>query len=93
MPKKITLGMKVKDLISGFVGITIGKTEWITGCAQFIVEPAMKKDGTHNNEWFDENRLVAISTRVIKLKKPDTKPDELGGPKSYPQRPSLPSRR
>ena len=41
----IPLGAKVKDIITGFEGKAIGRTEWLTGCITISVQPMVDKDG------------------------------------------------
>lgn len=41
----IPLGSEVKDKVTGFRGVAIGRTEWLTGCATIIVKPKVDKDG------------------------------------------------
>jgi len=42
---KVELGDKVKDQISGFTGIVVGITKYITGCDRATIDPGCKKDG------------------------------------------------
>lgn len=57
--KEIKLGDSVKDKITGFKGIVVGRAEYLTGCVQFAVLPQrVKKDGTIPEwEWLDSKRL------------------------------------
>ena len=56
------LGDKVKDSITGFEGIAIGKCEYLNGCISIQVKSQELKDGkTIEAEWFDEQRLTATS--------------------------------
>jgi len=41
--KKIKLGDKVKDTITGIQGIAIGRTTWLTGCDRITIQPIPKK--------------------------------------------------
>jgi hypothetical protein len=65
----IRLGSKVKDVVSGFEGITTGRAEYLTGCAQYLVAPpGLDKDGKLKDaHWFDEGKLVvtAAPTKAI----------------------------
>lgn len=36
---KINLGDKVKDSVTGFSGIAIGRTTWLHGCDRITVQP------------------------------------------------------
>ena len=41
--RKIELGDKVKDTVTGFTGIAVARTNWIAGCDRIIVQPECKK--------------------------------------------------
>ena len=57
------IGRKAKDKITGFEGILTGRAEYLTGCDQFLVQPAVKKGGDYaGGQWFDENRLTVQTT-------------------------------
>ena len=57
---KIENGQKVKDVITGFVGMVTGRCEYITGCNQVLVQPEVKEPGKGTEfqepRWFDEDR-------------------------------------
>lgn len=54
----IAKGAKVTDIITGFAGTVTGRCDYITGCNQYLVQPAQKSDGTFvEGRWFDEHRL------------------------------------
>ena len=74
---KINLGDKVKDTITGFVGIAIGKTTWISGCDRITVQPiGLTKDGkTFETQSFDIDTL-----EVVKAKKVSEGQHRTGGP-------------
>ncbi len=99
-PKKteIQLGMEVKDLVSGFVGIVTAKTQYLNGCVRFTVEPKAQKDGTvPASLWFDEQQLVVLkpTTPLTKIAQVAT---ATGGDRpaarraADPRRPSMPRR-
>jgi hypothetical protein len=57
----IELGTKVKDLITGFTGVAVARTEWLYGCARIVVESCDLKDGVPiSPQWFDEQRVEEI---------------------------------
>jgi len=62
----IKLGNRVKDLITGFTGIAVGRTEYLYGCTRIVVEPEDLKDGKLIDAvWFDEQRIVTVEERPI----------------------------
>lgn len=71
MRTDIVLGDKVKDRITGLVGIAVGKNIWMNGCVQYCVKPPMKKDGTVvDGVWVDEEQLVVVGDGVCSKPKP-----------------------
>jgi hypothetical protein len=69
--KHIDLGDKVKDRITGCIGIVIARTEYLAGNVQCNVQPIMAKDDVPQSDfWVGEYRLEVIESKAI-----------LGGPK------------
>ena len=66
--KEIKLGDKVKDPISGLVGIAVGKTVWLHGCARIVVQPVGfdKTKKPFDSVNIDEPQLVVIQSKKIK---------------------------
>ena len=61
----VQLGNKVRDKVTGFTGIAIGRTDYLFGCRQYGVAPAVGDDGKLNNVcWFDVGRLEVVDTGV-----------------------------
>jgi len=71
---RVELGEKVKDSITGFEGIAVGRATYLYGCVRVLVEPeGLKEDGTTLEAvWFDEQRLIEGSEA------------KSGGPQSTP---------
>ena len=63
----IALGTEVKDKITGFKGIVTGRCEYLTGCTQCLIIPTkLTKEGKRpEGEWFDEQRLIITSKKII----------------------------
>jgi hypothetical protein len=75
----IQLGVKAKDKITGFTGIVIGHVQYLTGCDQYGLCPAVGKDGkTADTQYFDESRIEVIG-KGVSITKPVSKKDA-GGP-------------
>lgn len=57
---KFENGEYVKDMITGYEGVVTGRTDYITGCNQILVNPQkINDDGkTVDGQWFDEHRLT-----------------------------------
>lgn len=48
-------GKMVRDKVTGFTGIAIGKTKWMFGCDQYCVSPLVDNEGKkRDSEWFDK---------------------------------------
>lgn len=77
----VELGDKVKDVVTGFEGVVIGITQWLTGCDTCSVQPGkISKDGKLSEATcFDRNRLVVVKKGVAKLPSAPTTRDN-GGP-------------
>lgn len=66
----INLGDKVKDKVSGLVGIVVTKLEHLNGCVQYAVTPPMKKGSTEMPSWnIDEEQLELADKKTVKVKK------------------------
>jgi hypothetical protein len=53
--------IKVKDKVTGFIGVVTGHADYLTGCDQYLVQPASKDGEWKEGRWFDENRLQIVS--------------------------------
>jgi hypothetical protein len=64
----INFGKKAKDIVTGFSGIITGHCAYISGCAQYLIVPNVKADGTaQDGRWFDEQRVI-IDNKAKQLK-------------------------
>ena len=72
----IKLGDKVRDKITGFMGIAVAKTEFLNGCIQFNVLPK----GDKINKMPDEMSIDEQSLEIVKVKKKKKVKKENGGP-------------
>jgi len=84
MEKKetIKLGDKVKDNITGVIGIAISRIEYLHGCTQFGIQAKAKDGNVPKVEWIDEPQLtrVALSKQEKRTEKP-----KYGGMRQYPK--------
>ncbi len=76
---KIELGVKARDKISGFVGTITGRTQYITGCMQYVLEAESKDNAKPEVQWVDEDRLIVIDAPKI-----SPEPAGRGGPHPTP---------
>jgi len=56
------LGLKVKDVVTGFTGIVTTVSFDLYGCVQAIVDPGVDKDQKPMDRmWFDTKRLEVLN--------------------------------
>ena len=83
----IQLGTRVRDNLTGFEGIAVGRTEWQYGCTRIGIEPTELRDGKPIDvQWFDEQRVEAVGEKA--KAEPSAARPPLGGPQSDPARSS-----
>jgi len=64
--KRIKLGDKVRDVVTGFEGIVVAETNWLYNCSRYTVQPPVDKDGkVPDNVTFDEQSLEVLKSKVI----------------------------
>ncbi len=77
--KKVELGTKVRDMVTGFVGVVTGRTEWLTGCATVGLQGEVKDGKVPDAFWVDETRVEGFDDAAAVA----------GGPHDAPHNPSL----
>lgn len=68
MKRKVEQGDLVQDKITSYKGITVGKATYLTGCDQFLVQPACSEDAEDTypvSQWLDEGRLTVLDIGVM----------------------------
>lgn len=59
------LGKKVRDKITGFEGIAVGRCVYLFGCDQIGIAPPVDKEGKRpDTQWFDDGRIEVIGEGV-----------------------------
>lgn len=90
---EIKLGQEVRDKVTGFKGIAVGKTEYLQGCNRISVQPKVNKEGgLVECESFDEPDLEVIGNGILPKPEPKPKPPPCG-PRKVASRMSEPIRR
>ncbi len=80
----ITLGLPVKDRVSGFKGIATGRSTYLSGSAHICITPKVGKDGKkQEGHWFDEPMVDVVGKKKVK-----GGPRNIGGPMLSPLPPS-----
>lgn len=83
---KYDLGQTVADKVTGYEGVVICRSQWLTGCNTYGVKSRELKDGTPmDSVYFDELqlKLVLEKEQVDPQVEAGKKP---GGPREAPQR-------
>ena len=82
----IQLGDKARDTVTGFEGICVARTDWISGCARLTLQPPTSKDGKiPDAQTFDEPMLALVKRAALAVG-----PKKTGGPRPEPTRASTP---
>lgn len=80
---KFKNGAELKDVITGFRGIVVGRSDFITGCRQYCLRPkGLQKEGKPKpSNWFDEDRLKKVGKGITlnPTKKPPKRKSPPGG--------------
>jgi hypothetical protein len=85
----IKLGDRVKDKMTGFEGIVVCLSQWITDCERVSVQPVKLRDGKRQDyETFDAPQLEVLKAGAFKL----SFATDPGGPRPEPRRPGAPPR-
>lgn len=61
------IGRTVKDKITGFTGVAIGHSEFISGLSETLVQPRVSEGaGQPGSWWLEDSRLEILGdTRVV----------------------------
>lgn len=79
------LGDQVRDKVTGVKGVAVGKSEWLTGCNTYAIQPPVKEDGTVPDPyWVDEARIEVIEEPAKPVLR--AAGGLTGGPQPTPQR-------
>lgn len=92
-PKKLELGMEVKDRVTGFTGIATARHIYLQGCNRISIQPKAMEEDTKLPEAIsiDEPDLEVIGYGVLPI--PEEKDKKPGGPRRVALRPGLPRER
>lgn len=78
----IRLGDRVEHKLNGLRGIASGRTEYMNGCRQFLIQQEkLDKDGKGiEGVWYDEQWLTVVDEQVLKDPFISGQPAYAGGP-------------
>lgn len=64
--KRIEMGDRAKDRITGLSGIVVARTEWLYGCTRITIQPEEFKDGkVPDNYTVDEAQCEVLARGAI----------------------------
>lgn len=67
MDNEIYLGEKVKDKVTGLVGIVVAKCTYLNNCVQFLIQPKAVDHRIVEGYWIDESQLIIVSKKDTNL--------------------------
>ncbi len=84
----IALGTKVRERVSGFEGVVVARTTWLTGCDRYTVQPSgLDKAGKpFETCTFDEPQLIVLGQPRTPAVEPKAVAANPGGPRPEPAR-------
>ena len=56
----VSLGYTVRDVVTGFEGMTVAVAKYMYGCTQYKVQPKTKDGNYTEAEWLDEPQLEIV---------------------------------
>jgi hypothetical protein len=82
---QVALGSKARDKITGYTGIVIATTDWLSGCRRVTIQTQEMKDGKPIDSCcFDESQVETIEEKTTVSEIAD--PARPGGPAPSPKR-------
>jgi hypothetical protein len=90
MDFKFDLGEVLKDKVTGFEGVVLGRSDYFTGCNHYgLCSRKLDSNGkTIDWEWFDETRMVPVRRAKKLVAEPSNNEGSdakaVGGPVSSP---------
>jgi len=79
----VNLWDEIKDLVTGFKGIAVARSEFLYGCTRIAVQPEVDKEGKiAYPSWFDEPQLKILKSKKVKAVQ-ETDLKKVGGPMPY----------
>jgi len=73
----IQLGEKVRDKVTGFVGIATARIKYLNGCIQFCVKPEVTEPGKMpDGIYIDDIQLEVIGEGLTVIQEPDGGPQQ-----------------
>jgi len=79
---KYEMGIELKDIVTGFTGYVVGRTEYLTGCNHYGLQSKKldEKGNPASWQWIDESRLIPTGKSIKGYKCPKTSGLEQNAP-------------
>ncbi len=61
------LGLKGKDLVTGYEGVITSVSFDLYGCVQVVVTPPIKDGKKEAGDWFDVNRIKILDNKPVMI--------------------------
>jgi hypothetical protein len=81
----VRLGDRVEDMVTGFSGIAVAKSEYLNGCVRYGVQGPLHDGVPTEWQWFDDSQLHVLVEAAVQLSLP-LKGEAPGGPRPNPVR-------
>lgn len=83
---KFQMNEIVKDKVSDYQGVILGRTEYATGCRHYgVARLQVDKDGKISEwEWIDESRLIGLGKKLAAFKSEQEEAKNPSGPCANP---------
>lgn len=65
------LGHKLRDMVTGFEGIAVGRSEFLNGCVQFCLKAPARDGKIEDGQWFDSHQLQFVDDGLAPVLRPD----------------------
>ncbi len=80
--EKIELGDRVRDIVSGIVGIAVSEIKYLSGCHQYGVQSKYESGKMPSAEYIDAGQLIVFKKRAAIIVEEAFKEDP-GGAQAY----------
>lgn len=78
---KLDLGDEVEDIITGFRGVVVCRSQWLHNCNTYGVKSKELKEGKPmETQHFDEPQLEVLAKKIVKEKRDTGGPCEMVPP-------------
>lgn len=78
-------GDRIRDIITGYEGVCIGRIEYISGCNQLLLQPKAGPDKEPQSHWFDVERVELVDKAQVTVKTRRTGGDTPPAPRQGPR--------